>query len=223
MKKHQLIAFILISALLFYPLHILKADLSADDRAVRQLQIIGSRTMSLDTRHPAPYANEVYRDNILLTISYMTGQTKPGQTIDWEAVRRPGSYKWILPAGRTFAFHDGVLPQFQNSIAGTTNAHFGGNEGFKSDGYLVGNGVCHLASLMGWTAKDAKLDVVAPTNHDFAVIPEVPREQGIAIYSTPDNPAAGVTQNLYVTNNTGHEVAFTFTYDGHSLTAAVEE
>lgn len=177
--------------------------------------------MGMNNRHPAPSANDVYKDNILLTISYLTGETKAGGAVDWDLVRRPGVRRYTLPAGRTFAFHDGVLPEYTGRLAGTTNAHFGGHEGFRSDGYLMGNGVCHLASLMGWAAKDAKLDVVAPTNHDFAVIPEVPREHGVAIYSMPDTPAGGATQNLYVTNTLGRDVTFEFKYDGASLTIAV--
>jgi hypothetical protein len=223
MKKYQIASVLMIFSLLFYPLHTSRAGLTFNDPAVHESRIIGVHQMSLDTRHPAPYANAVYRDNILLAISYLSGQTKKGEPVNWEQVRKLSSYSWTIHPGKSFAFHDGVLPEFAGSTELTTNAHFGGDEGFKSDGFLIGNGVCHLASLIEWVAEDAQLSVKAPTNHDFAVIPEIPREHGVAIYSTPGNPAAGANQNLYVTNNTGRDVTFTFSYDGHNLTLSVSE
>lgn len=58
-------------------------------------------------------------------------------------------------------------------------------EGLISDGYLTGDCVCHLASLIYWAARDAGLTALAPTNHDFTTIPEVPKEYGVSIYFTP--------------------------------------
>lgn len=216
MKTYQIFGIFVVIFLLLFPWRPLGAN-----PATRTVTQLSSKTMRMDNRHPSPYANDVYKDNILLAISYMTGQTKPGQAVNWDAVRAPRTVRSTLPTGKTFAFHDGVLPEFKENLAGSTNAHFGGNEGFKSDGYLMGIGVCHLSSLIGWAAKDAGLNVVAPTNHDFAMIPEVPREHGVAIYSTPDNPATGATQNLYITNTSASDIAFEFTYDGTVLAIAI--
>ena len=96
----------------------------------------------------------------------------------------------------------------------TTNAHFNYQDGFKSDGYLTGDGVCHLASLMYWAAKDAGLTAYAPTSHDFAIINGVPREYGVSIYSVPDDFDTSARQNLYIQNNLNFPVAFIFNYDG---------
>lgn len=212
MKKLHVQIVIVILFLVIFPWKSLMADPSS-----HEVRKIASESMSLDNRHPVPASNEVYRDNILLTLSYMSGQTKHGGAIDWAAVRRPQTYTWTLPAGKTLAFHDGVLPEFKSTLSGTTNAHFGANEGFKYDGGLMGMGVCHLASLMDWAAKDANLGVTAPTNHDFAAIPGVAREYGVAIYSPGEN------QNLYVTNTLSHNVTFQFVYDGSNLTVNVLE
>lgn len=216
MNRSKIFSIIILLFLTIMPL----APIQADPPSHAPVQTISSRIMGMTNRHPVPAANEVYKDNILLTISYLVGETKQGTEIDWDAVRRLGTRRFIVPTGRTFAFHDSVLPQYANRLAGSTNAHFGGHEGFKSDGYLMGTGVCHLASLIGWAAKDAKLDVVAPTNHDFAAIPDIPREHGVAIYSIP-NSAAGAAQNLYVTNTLGHDVVFELHYDGLALSATV--
>ncbi len=216
MKRYQLLTIITALVLVLFPWKQLKAD-----PAAHSVKKIASKTMSMTDRHPAAAANEVYKDNILLALSYMRGETKQSGAIDWAAVRRPQTFTWTLPAGQTLAFHDGVLPEFKDTLAGTSNAHFGGNEGFKSDGYLMGNGVCHLASLMDWAAKEANLRVTAPTNHDFAAIPGVPREYGVAIYSMPESPESGANQNLYVTNTLGHDVTFEFNYDGTNLTVNV--
>jgi vancomycin resistance protein YoaR len=108
-----------------------------------------------------------------------------------------------------------VLPQFTGKVTQTMNAHFMWDEGFKSDGWLTGDGVCHLASLIYRAAKDAGLETLAPTNHNFADIPEVPKEYGVSIFAR--NPQ----QNLYITNTFDKPVQFAFTYDGTNLTVKV--
>jgi vancomycin resistance protein YoaR len=101
------------------------------------------------------------------------------------------------------------------------NAHFNYDDGFKSDGYLTGDGVCHLASIIYWAAKDAGLAALAPTNHNFATIPEVPKEYGVAIYYIPGSHDTNAKQNLYITNTFDKPVQFAFAYDGTSLTVKV--
>ncbi len=129
----------------------------------------------------------------------------------------------VLKPGQTFAFHDAVLPKYKDSIAATTHAHFDSSQGFVSDGWLVGDGVCHLASFMNVVARDAHLQVVSPTPHDFAKIPDVPKQYGVAIYYMPGQESSSSLQNLYVTNTFDKPVAFVFIHKKNSLNIRVEK
>lgn len=184
---------------------------------------LSSRSMSLETRQYDRWVNNVFKDNILLTTSYLAGKTQKGQKVNWNEVTKPQTYEFTLEPGKTFAFHDHVAAEYEASLTKTTNAHFNAEEGFKSDGYLMGDGVCHLASLFYWAAKDAGLTTNKPVAHDFAVIPEIPREYGVSIYATPENKAVGAVQNLYITNNKTEPITFSIAYDGKDLTVSVLE
>lgn len=151
--------------------------------------ILVSHSISLANRYPVPYVNEVFKYNILLTVKYM-------------------GTEFELRPGEQFAFH--------GKGDKTTNANFGYNQGFKSDGYLTGDGVCHLASLMYMVAKNAGLETYAPANHNFAAIPGIPREYGVSIYS-------GTPQNLYITNNKPYPIKFVFDNRGDTLTLTIKE
>lgn len=187
--------------------------------------VLSQHAMSLQERYAVPSVNEVFKDNILLTLVYMDGKT--GQSsLNWEEIRKPASYGFTLRPGETFAFHNNVLDQFKGKVVKTTNAHFGLDQGFKSDGYLFGDGVCHLASLLYWVAKDAKLAANAPTSHDFAAIPQIPKEYGVSIYDVPGQASANASasQNLYITNTKEHDVTFTFSYSqNQELTITASE
>lgn len=183
---------------------------------IRNNKIIAQVNYSLSDRYSNAYVNDVFADNILLTLAYMSGKVKAGENISWEAVKTPGSNTFFLKPGETFAFHDSVLAKYKNSIVATTNAHFNSSEGFKSDGWLVGDGVCHLASFMYVAAKNAGLEVEAPTPHDFAVIPNIEKKDGVSIY------AENTLQNLYITNNQSKEIAFVFVHKINTLTIRVE-
>lgn len=180
-------------------------------------QVLASREFSLGKRYEDSFVNNVFKDNILLTIDYISGKKVNPAKIDWATLQKPFEYKLVLKPGETFAFHDDVLPEFDGKVAKTTNAHFNFSEGFKSSGYLVGDGVCHLASLLYWVAKDAGLETVSQVKHDFANIPEVPKEYGVSIYAYPGSQATDKMQNLYITNNREREVAFVFDFDGQNL------
>jgi hypothetical protein len=187
-------------------------------------QILSQVEYSLNDRYSNTFVNNVFSDNILLTLSYMDGQTKEGDTVNWDDVRKPTTYEFLLQPGKTFAFHDLIEDQYTGTVTQTTNAHFNSTEGFKSDGYLVGDGVCHFASFIHVAAREAGLDVVAPTRHDFAAIPDVSRDDGTAIYYTPDDKSGSSKQNLYVTNTTTKTIAFVFTHtDTNTLVIAIEE
>lgn len=174
-------------------------------------RIIAEKTYSLSDRYNNTFVNDVFSDNILLTLAYLRGQVKSGQDVNWNKVRGNFSYSFILKPGDTFAFHDAVLPQYKGEVALTTNLRFNSNEGFKDDGWLVGDGVCHLASFMNVVAKKANLLVNAPVRHDFAKIADVSRDDGVAIFYGSE------LQNLYITNKFSTPVMFVFTHSNKSL------
>lgn len=185
--------------------------------------ILATHQMSLGDRYDVPSVNDVFKDNILLNAAYLRGTQVVGGEVNWDSVRAPFTYDFVLKPGETFAFHDQVLSQYNSSVVKTTNAHFNSAEGFKSDGYLVGDGVCHFASLIYWSAKDAGLDAYAPKNHDFAKINEVPKEYGVAIYTSAVSKEASAGENLYITNNKNAPVEFKFNYDGNNLQVSAIE
>ena len=184
--------------------------------------VLGSGDFSLEKRYPNQWVSNVFKDNILLTLAYLRG-TIHDSNIDWTEVEKPFHYEFKLEKNQVFAFHSDVLPQYKGEIVKTTDAHFNSSEGFKSDGWLVGDGVCHLASFINMVAKKAGLDVLAPTNHNFAAIPQVPEKFGVAIYDVPGQSASNELQNLYVRNNKDKEISIAFDYDGTNLKVSVEE
>lgn len=188
----------------------------------KAIEVISEKSISLSKRYDSQFVNDVFKDNILLTLNYLGGEVKKKSDIDWEKVNETKFYSFSIMPGEIFAFHDNVLPEFQN-VAKTTNAHFNFEQGFKSDGYLMGDGVCHLASLTYWAAKDAGLNATAPVNHDFAVINEVPKEYGVSIYYLPEKTSASGNQNLYIENNLDKEILFAFTYDGEYLNLQISK
>jgi len=190
---------------------------------VHKNKVLAQVNYSLSNRYGNTYVNDVFTDNILLTLAYMGGKIKPGQNIPWDSVKKSGSNTLYLKPGETFAFHDNALSKYKKSVVATTNAHFTSSEGFKSDGWLVGDGVCHLASFMYALTKKAGLASEAPTNHDFARIPDVPRELGVSIYYTPNDLASSTLQNLYITNSLNKPIAFIFTHDKGNLNIKVEQ
>lgn len=184
--------------------------------------VLGSREFSLEKRYPNQWVSDVFKDNILLTLAYLRGGVH-GSSINWAEIEKPFHYDFKLEKNQVFAFHGDVLPQYKGEVVKTTDAHFNSNEGFKSDGWLVGDGVCHLASLINWAARAAGLDVLSPTNHNFAVINQVPKKYGVAIYDVPGQSASNELQNLYIRNNKNKEILIAFDYDGTSLRVSVEE
>lgn len=183
-----------------------------------QEQIISSHEISLEKRY-----YPVQKDNILLNLAYMDGRVTKKEDISWDELQKPFKYEFRLEPNKTFAYHDDVLDEYKDKLVKTTQAHFNAQEGFKTDGYLYGDGVCHLASLIYWVAKDAGLDAKAPVNHDFMNIPEISREYGVSIYSNPTSKGSNSQQNLYVTNNKNNSVILKFEYNGKKLKASVIE
>lgn len=186
-------------------------------------QLIAQKEMSLDNRQSDGFVNDVFKKNILLNLAYLNGKVIKASDIKWDEVEKPFQYEFKLEPNKTFAFHSDVKAQYQDLLVKTTNAHFNAAEGFKTDGYLFGDGVCHLASLINWVAKEAGLSVEAPTDHDFAEIPDVPKEFGVSIYSNPFARGSNTQQNLYITNNKPKPIAFRFEYQDNKLKVSVVE
>lgn len=140
-----------------------------------------------------------FRDNILLAVDYLN-HINEGNL--------------ILQPGEIFAFHNqGILPEFKNDKIISQESDFTTNSGYKVVAGLGGNGVCHLASLMNLVATKAGLEVMAPTNHNFVVIPGIDKEYGTSI-STRNSPER---QNLYIKNNKNFPVVFVFNKEGDLL------
>jgi hypothetical protein len=179
--------------------------------------VLGSREFSLGDRYHVPSVNEVMKKNILLNLAYLDGTVTKNQDINWNTVENPADYSFTLNPGQVFAFHDDVLPQYQGKVVVTTKAHFDSTEGFVSDGYLFGDGVCHFASLINWAAEDAGLTVQVTKNHNFATIAEVPKQYGVSIYTQAGVKGSGEHNNLYITNNQTVPVTFHFTVKDNAL------
>lgn len=183
-----------------------------------QTHELASHEMSLEARY-----YPVQKENILLNLAYMDGRVKSKSDINWGEIQKPFKYEFKLEPAKTFAFHDDVLPEFKDSLVKTTQAHFMYDEGFVSAGFLVGDGVCHLASLIYWAALDAGLKAEAPTNHNFMAIPEIDRQYGVSIYANPASKGSNTKQNLYITNNKDKTITFKFDYNGDKLKVSISE
>ena len=206
---------ILKASILFLIISIFVTGTQPATKTVQIAQLpLAIHSMSLNDRYGNSFVNNVFKDNILLTLAYMSGNIQNKSQINWTAVEKPVRYDYVLRPGEVFAFHDDILASYKNKPLLTTKAHFSSDEGFLSDGYLVGDGVCHLASLINWTAIDAGLSTNAPTSHNFAVIPDIPAKYGVAIYSSP-------TQNLYIENTFNVPVVFKFNYENGVLNLAI--
>lgn len=186
-------------------------------------KVLAVKQFSLDDRYAVSSVNEVFKKNILLNLAYMDKSVVTKQDINWDNILQPFHSEFELKPNETFAYHDQVLPEYQGKVAVTTHTTFGATDGYVSDGYLFGDGVCHLASLINWVAQEAKLNVQVTKNHDFAIIPDVPKEYGVAIFADPNNPNTGANRNLYITNNLDHNVKFSFDYENDELKVVVTE
>lgn len=189
----------------------------------KQNVLLSEENYSLKNRYGNTFVNDVFADNILLTLAYMSGTVKEGAKIPWDSVRAPFTYKLVLQPGQVFAFHDKLLPEYKNKSVVTTNSKFNSSQGFRSDGWLVGDGVCHLASFINVVAKEANLDVKTLVRHDFAKIEDVSREDGVSIKYDPNSVSSSTRQNLYITNNREKPIAFVFTHENDALVIEVVE
>lgn len=185
--------------------------------------LMAQKEMSLENRYENKFVNDVFKNNILLNLAYLGDKVSSPKEIKWDEITKPFQYEFKLEPNKTFAFHEDVEDKYKDSLVKTTNAHFNAGDGFKTDGYLFGDGVCHLASLIYWVAKNAGLATEAPTNHDFANIPDIPKEFGVSIYNNPSSRGSNQLQNLYITNNKSKPIAFKFEYNDSKLKVSVVE
>ncbi len=186
---------------------------------VEQRQVLATHEFDLTNRLPDEYGNQVFADNILLTLRYLKkdqeslkvdGEKKIQGNVNWEKVREPFEVSIVLEPGEVFAYHDTILPEFHGLPLKTTNAHFTLSEGYKSLSGLPGNGVCHLATLINWVASESGLEVISKVDHDFYPVPGVPRKNGTSIRWGPNGEYNSRNQNLYVKNNFDFPVIFEF-------------
>jgi len=213
----------IIGPILFFIVSQFSLAFAAGDVNSVYTNLLSTHSMSLENRYADKFVNDVFKDNILLNMAYLSGKVTKKEDISWEEIQKPFEYSFTLMPDKTFAYHEDVLEQYKSSLVKTTNAHFNFTDGFKSDGYLMGDGVCHLASLMYLSAKTAGLEAYAPTSHDFAVIPEIDKEFGVSIYKMPGSESANTLQNLYITNNKKNPVVFQFVYSNNQLKVSVYE
>ncbi len=182
---------------------------------------LAARSMSLNMRYAYELADNVYKDNILLNLAYLSGEVKSKNDINWDTLRQPFTMQFSLEPGQRFAYHDLIATEYKDNVALAVHTNFGAGDGYKYSDGLYGMGVCHLASLIHWAALNAGLESIAPTNHDFYTISEVPKEFGVAIYASPDSTAASAKQNLYIKNTLNSKVTFRFDFDGVNLRVRV--
>lgn len=186
--------------------------------------LLARHEISLSNRQKEAAVNEIFRKNILLTMSYIRGiEVRDSGGVEWEGITRPFTYRFLLRSEEVFAFHGEVWPRYKKAVVKSAKVNFGPGDGFLSDGHLSGDGVCHLASLINWVAKEAGLKTEAAVNHDFAPINGVPKEFGVSVFVDPINPSVSARQNLYVTNNLRSSVVFEFNYKDEVLSFSVRE
>lgn len=181
-----------------------------------QSQILSSGTMDLSYRYPVKSINDGFSENIFIALGYLSlrGDALQAQGGDF-------SFSLVLNPGEVFAFHKNILPEFRQDKIITQESGFLKKEGYVSVAGLQGNGVCHLASLMNFVANGAGLEVIAPTNHNFAQIQGIDRKYGTSIYYLPNGGEISQRQNLYIRNNREYPAEFRFFLEENLLTFSV--
>ncbi len=212
MGEKILILTILISSFL-NPISSLGDDFVSPRIESVEPKILAEHDLDLTNRLPGEYGNQVFTDNILLSLHYLKGDVE--RPLDWDKIREPFEVSFTLQPGEVFAFHGNSLVGLHPVI--TMNSRFFMEEGYRSLAGLGGNGVCHLASLINWTAYEAGLEVFAPVGHDFFPISGIPKEFGVSIKSQDPR------QNLYIRNNKDISLVFEFRINDQSINLKIIE
>jgi len=165
-------------------------------------EVLAEHVLDLNERLPnSEFGNEVFKYNILLALKYIEGNPELDEPFITEVELEPGEI---------FAFQENLLPEFEDKIVKTGWTKYIAQEGYKPLAGLYGNGVCHLASLINWTATDAGLEVTALANHDFWPVPGVPKEYGTSIRYLAGGGWKTENQNLYIENSFDQPVKLVF-------------
>ncbi|MBL7150763.1 VanW family protein [Candidatus Microgenomates bacterium] len=197
MIKEQVIGLIALVSTVLTPLN-QKAGELLSPLSETQEEILAEHDLNLETRAKGPYVNEVFKFNILHAIDlYNNG--------------------FVLQPNEVFAFHENIRLEFNDLPVKTGWTKYTAKEGYKTVLGLPGNGVCHLASLMNWVSSEAGLEVIARVNHNFAPVPEVPKEYGTSIRYMRDGSRNTKNQNLYIKNIFDFPVEFVFETDNRGV------
>lgn len=181
---------------------------------VKGYSFLAAESINLDNRYPVESVSKGFKENILIALGYLASQ---GEALQQGEALRDGFSLKLMP-GDVFAFHNkGILPQYVSDKIITQESDFTTRTGYKVVAGLGGNGVCHLASLINWTASEAGLEVASPTSHNFAKIPGIDEIYGTSI-STRNSPAK---QNLYVRNTFDFPIRFKFIVEDNLLVLVI--
>lgn len=165
-------------------------------------QVLAEGILDLNNRSSNHFLNEIYKYNILLALWRLPLN-------DLRSFKENNLRVFVLEPNAVFAFHEILLDEFKNRKVISLGSRFAANEGFKSSGVLVGDGVCHLASFINWIGQKAGLSAKAPVSHNFQAISGVPKEYWVSIKYDPFNSNSS-RQNLYLSNNFPFAVKFQF-------------
>lgn len=186
-------------------------------------RLLARQTLSLKNRHTNQQINEVFAKNILLNLAYISGEVKNKEKLDWQKVTQAHEFSIVLHPNQVFGYHDHVLPEYEQKLIETPKTYFHAQDGYLSSGYLYGDGVCHLASLLNWTALSAGLETFVPKSHSIAKIPDIDDEYGVSIYVVESDKKSGVNNNLYITNTKQTPIEFKFIYNQERVAIEVYE
>lgn len=200
MIKQQILGIVALISTILLPASQAVGPLLSPVPEVRE-EILAEHFLDLNTRAESTAVNEIFKYNILLALEYY-------------------NFSFTLEPGEVFAFHENIAPEFADLPVKTGWTRYTTKEGYKTVLGLPGNGVCHLASLMNWTATDSGLEVVSRVNHNFAPIPEVPKEYGTSIKYLPQG-GNSQNQNLYIKNTLDFPVRFVFETDEGEVTLKI--
>ena len=125
---------------------------------------VASHEMSLDNRYGNNYVNDVFKDNILLTLRYLEGTVTEADKISWEAVEKPLMY-WVAkdagleavsPVNHNFAVVPEVSREYGVSIS------FRPGETYRSalqNLYITNNKDNPVSFVFEFNGEDLKISV----------------------------------------------------------------
>jgi len=90
-------------------------SMDVDSANTKQL---ASEQISLEKRYDNLYVNDVFKDNILLNVAYLSGKVTKKEDVNWKEIEKPINYKFTLLPNKTFAFHEDVLEKYKNRLGG---------------------------------------------------------------------------------------------------------